>query len=113
VPKYIEKDQKWNVVVDRNGTQVELHPTHIIIAAGTLGAPHIPDVDGCQEFLGQTLHASKFIGAQSFIGKRAVVMGAGNTAANICQDQSVGELLPSLWSYENQLVLHLTRSGML
>ena len=89
VPKYIDKDKKWNVVVDRNGTQVELHPAHIIIAAGTLGAPRIPDVDGRQEFLGRILHASKFMGAQSFAGKRAVVVGAGNTAADICQDLSV------------------------
>jgi cation diffusion facilitator CzcD-associated flavoprotein CzcO len=89
VPKYSDKDQKWDVIVDRNGTPVKLHPAHIIIAAGTLGAPRIPDVDGHQEFLGQTLHASKFMGAQSFIGKRAVVVGAGNTAADICQDLSV------------------------
>jgi cation diffusion facilitator CzcD-associated flavoprotein CzcO len=89
VPKYNDKDQKWNVIVDRNGRPVELHPTHIIIAAGTLGMPHIPDVDGHQEFLGQTLHASKFMGAQSFIGKHPMVVGAGNTAADICQDLSV------------------------
>lgn len=89
MPKYLDKDRKWNVIVDRNGTSVELHPAHIIIAAGTLGAPRIPDVDGRREFLGQTFHATEFIGAQPFVGKRIVVVGAGNTAADICQDLSV------------------------
>jgi cation diffusion facilitator CzcD-associated flavoprotein CzcO len=89
VPKYNSKDHKWDVVVDRNGTSIELHPTHIIIAAGTLGAPRIPDVDGRQEFHGQSFHATEFMGAQPFVGKRVVVVGAGNTAADLCQDLSV------------------------
>jgi cation diffusion facilitator CzcD-associated flavoprotein CzcO len=88
VPRYNDKALRWDVIVDRNGTLVELHPAHIVVAAGTLGAPRTPDVDGYQEFRGEAFHASKFMGAQPFVGKRVIVVGAGNTAADICQDLS-------------------------
>jgi cation diffusion facilitator CzcD-associated flavoprotein CzcO len=88
VATYDNKVNRWDVVVDRNGTSVELHPAHIIVAAGTLGAPRIPDIDGHSEFLGETFHASKFMGAQPFAGKHVIVVGAGNTAADVCQDLS-------------------------
>jgi cation diffusion facilitator CzcD-associated flavoprotein CzcO len=88
VPRYDEKALRWDITVDRNGTLVELHPAHIVVAAGTLGAPRTPDVDGYHEFLGEAFHASRFMGAQPFAGKRVIVVGAGNTAADICQDLS-------------------------
>jgi cation diffusion facilitator CzcD-associated flavoprotein CzcO len=74
--------------VDKNGTLVELHPAHIVVAAGTLGAPRTPDVDGYHEFLGEVFHASRFMGAQPYAGKRVIVVGGGNTAADVCQDLS-------------------------
>ncbi|KAJ7591775.1 hypothetical protein C8J56DRAFT_931702 [Mycena floridula] len=77
-PKYNFDTKNWTVVIDRNGQHVTLHPSHIVIAAGLLGAP--------QSFTGHTLHASKYQGGRHFSGKRVVVVGAGNTAADICQD---------------------------
>lgn len=38
------------------------------------------------EFKGEIFHAQSFQGAEPFAGKKVVVVGAGNTAADICQD---------------------------
>lgn len=63
-----------------------MHPAHIVLATGTLGAPHIPDVADRDMFQGAALHASEYNGGDIYSGKRAVVVGAGNTSADICQD---------------------------
>lgn len=86
VPSYDFNTKRWTVVVDRNGTHVTLRPFHIVCATGTLGEPTAPQLAGEKIFRGVSFHASKYQGARSFAGKRAVVIGAGNSSADICQD---------------------------
>ncbi|KAJ3778260.1 dimethylaniline monooxygenase [Lentinula raphanica] len=85
-PQYDQTSNKWTAVVSRNGEHITLHPAHIIIACGTLGHPRIPSVVDMHAFKGDIIHASKYKGGSGFTGKRVVVVGAGNTAADICQD---------------------------
>ncbi|KAL0574756.1 hypothetical protein V5O48_007202 [Marasmius crinis-equi] len=87
-PIYDFDSRKWTVHVDRNGETVTLHPSHIVIATGTLGAPRIPPIlsNGSDDFHGQVLHACDYQGGREFSGKRVVVVGAGNTSADVCQD---------------------------
>jgi cation diffusion facilitator CzcD-associated flavoprotein CzcO len=63
-----------------------IHPVHVVIATGTLGDPITPTIPGQDVFGGEIMHSSAFPGGQAFAGKRAVVVGAGNTSADICQD---------------------------
>ncbi|KII84019.1 hypothetical protein PLICRDRAFT_46820 [Plicaturopsis crispa FD-325 SS-3] len=85
-PRYNPKTRRWTAVVRKNDTNILLHPAHIVIAVGTLGAPRIPPVRSLETFAGTVMHASSYAGGHPFVGKRAVVIGAGNTAADICQD---------------------------
>ncbi|KAK1220033.1 hypothetical protein PQX77_017240 [Marasmius sp. AFHP31] len=89
-PTYDFARKKWTVDIDRNGERVTLHPDHIVMATGTLGAPKIPPIlrsgDGASEFKGRAIHASDYQGGREFSGKRVIVVGAGNTSADICQD---------------------------
>ncbi|KAJ8084556.1 hypothetical protein PM082_003329 [Marasmius tenuissimus] len=89
-PTYDFETNKWTVDIDRNGQTVTIHPAHIVLATGTLGAPRIPPVinDGNNGFKGSVLHASKYPGGKNFSRKRVIVVGAGNTAADISQDLS-------------------------
>ncbi|KAJ6497147.1 FAD/NAD-P-binding domain-containing protein [Mycena vitilis] len=87
-PVYDNNTKRWTVVVDRAGECVTLNPVHIIIAAGTFGAPRIPIIRDQDVFTGATLHSSDYQGGQTFAGKRIVVVGSGNSAADICQDLS-------------------------
>ncbi|KAJ3922229.1 FAD/NAD-P-binding domain-containing protein [Lentinula edodes] len=85
-PKYDYTSKKWTVVVSRNGEHLTFHPAHIVIACGTLGHPRIPSIINMQTFEGHIIHSAKYNGGNVFSGKQVVVVGAGNTAADICQD---------------------------
>ncbi|KAJ3936228.1 MAG: FAD/NAD-P-binding domain-containing protein [Lentinula lateritia] len=85
-PEYDHTSKKWTVVVSRNGEHLTFHPTHIVIACGTLGHPRIPSIIDMQTFEGRIIHSAKYNGGNVFSGKQVVVVGAGNTAADICQD---------------------------
>ena len=85
---YDSSSKRWNVVVRRDDQDVELHPVHVIIATGALGAPRIPEVPGADIFKGAVYHASKYMGGQPYAGKDCIVVGAGNTSADLCQDLS-------------------------
>lgn len=85
-PTYNFEAKRWSIVVDRDGTHIELNPAHVVLATGTLGKPRYPDMIDKDVFHGTTLHASKYAGGRQFSGKRVVVIGAGNTSADICQD---------------------------
>ncbi|KAJ8517970.1 hypothetical protein ONZ45_g4911 [Pleurotus djamor] len=85
-PKYNTETRRWTVRINRNGTEVEVNPSHIVVAAGTLGAPRIPSYPGQDAFKGTIIHTGIFKGARAFKGKRVLVVGAGNTSADVCQD---------------------------
>ncbi|PSR81951.1 hypothetical protein BD289DRAFT_372031 [Coniella lustricola] len=72
-----------------------LHPKHIIQSTGHSGKPNLPSIPGMQSFTGDFLgHSSAFCGAKPSsnddndhrAGKKAVVVGACNSAHDICQD---------------------------
>ncbi|KAL5512676.1 hypothetical protein ACEPAG_2942 [Sanghuangporus baumii] len=85
-PTYDRSTGRWTVVVDKNGTEVILHPNHIVLSAGLLGEPIIPKVPSAEVFKGTIIHASTYQGGHPFAGQRVLVVGAGNTSADICQD---------------------------
>ncbi|KAJ7662463.1 FAD/NAD-P-binding domain-containing protein [Mycena rosella] len=87
-PTYDAAAKRWTAVIDRAGVRITLHPAHIIVATGTLGAPYTPTIPDAHLFAGPALHAATYMGGKPFAGKRALVVGAGNTAADICQDLS-------------------------
>ncbi|KAJ6500634.1 FAD/NAD-P-binding domain-containing protein [Mycena sanguinolenta] len=85
-PTYDTTSGRWTVVIDRGGEHVTLNPAHIVVAAGALGDPNIPILENREAFDGPVVHSSDYNGGNSFAGKRVVVVGAGNTAADLCQD---------------------------
>ena len=85
-PKYNPETLDWDVTVLRDGVPVRLRPAHIILATGTLGAPFIPSIPDQELFRGQVMHSGVYAGGAQFVGKRAVVVGAGNSSIDVCQD---------------------------
>ncbi|KAI1793658.1 FAD/NAD-P-binding domain-containing protein [Ganoderma leucocontextum] len=85
-PTYNAEDHRWDVTVVRNGVEVKLRPVHIVLATGTLGRPLLPDAPGMEAFQGRVVHSSRFPGGALFSGQHAVVVGAGNSSIDICQD---------------------------
>lgn len=85
-PVYDHGSHRWAITIDRDGQEVALHPGHIILATGTLGAPKIPQIRDRDRFLGTVIHATQYNEPSPYIGKEVIVVGAGNTSIDICQD---------------------------
>jgi putative flavoprotein involved in K+ transport len=60
----------------------------VICASGTFGRPFSPALPGEAEYQGKRLHSSVYRNAEPFAGQRVVVVGAGNSAAQIAAELS-------------------------
>ncbi|THH32241.1 hypothetical protein EUX98_g1948 [Antrodiella citrinella] len=85
-PIYHDDKANWDVTINRDGQQVTIHPAHIIVATGTLGKPADFTLPFQDHFSGTILHGSKYQGGAPYTGKRVIVVGAGNSSIDICQD---------------------------
>lgn len=85
-PKYSTETKDWDVTIFREGFEVRLRPAHIVLATGTLGERNIPDVPDIDRFHGQVVHSQDYQGGVEHAGKRAVIIGAGNSSIDVCQD---------------------------
>ena len=84
---YDEAAGSWTVSLRRaDGTVRQMHPRHIVLATGVSGVPNIPDIPTLQAFQGRILHASQYQDGEAWAGKRAIVLGSGNSAHDIAQD---------------------------
>ncbi|PCH39608.1 FAD/NAD(P)-binding domain-containing protein [Wolfiporia cocos MD-104 SS10] len=77
---------RWSIIVDHNGVEVELHPAHIVSAVGSTGPPHVPDAPGRESFKGLAIHSSQYPGGEQFSGKHTIVVGACQSASDIALD---------------------------
>lgn len=82
--RYDEASGSWTVEVERDGAPVVLRPRHLVLATGMSGKPNVPDFPGMDRFRGDQHHSSRHPGPDRYAGKRAVVIGANNSAHDIC-----------------------------
>jgi cation diffusion facilitator CzcD-associated flavoprotein CzcO len=60
----------------------------VVSATGTLTQPEIPAYPGAELFAGAQMHSSAYRGPDSFGGKRVLVVGGGNSGAQIYAELS-------------------------
>jgi putative flavoprotein involved in K+ transport len=84
--QYDEKRQEWMVTVDRLGETVVLRPKQLVLATGMAGVPYVPEIPGANTFRGTQCHSSKYTSGEEYRGKACVVLGACNSAHDICAD---------------------------
>ncbi|KAI0353541.1 dimethylaniline monooxygenase (N-oxide-forming) [Trametes cingulata] len=85
-PTYDHEKKHWDVTLLREGREVHLRPAHIVFATGTLGKPNVHQIPGEDTFQGERFHSNDYQGGDGYSGKRAVVVGSGNSSIDICQD---------------------------
>jgi 4-hydroxyacetophenone monooxygenase len=74
----------WSVRArDRNGATTTLSARAVISAVGQLNRPHLPDIDGQQDFAGPAFHSSEWDHAVDLRGKRVAMIGAGASGFQI------------------------------
>lgn len=62
----------------------------VVVATGYNHTPHLPDWPGRDDFTGELLHASRYRSPAPYAGRDVLVVGAGNTGAEIAADLAEG-----------------------
>ena len=60
----------------------------VVSATGTAAAPHVPSCPGEDTFRGEALHSSAYQSPMELMGRRVVVVGGGNSGAQIMAEVS-------------------------
>ncbi|SDO47498.1 Predicted flavoprotein CzcO associated with the cation diffusion facilitator CzcD [Pseudomonas arsenicoxydans] len=60
----------------------------VVSATGTWSNPYIPHYSGADLFAGRQLHSAHYVDAQPFEGKKVLVVGGGNSGAQILAEVS-------------------------
>lgn len=81
-----EPSGRWTVELMRDGHAVVLKPQHFVMATGMSGAPKMPQIEGLAKFTGEVAHTSEFSSGAGWTGRRALVIGTGNSAHDVAQD---------------------------
>lgn len=63
---------------------------HVVVATGYNGEPRIPGWPGRESFTGELLHSSDYRNPERFRGRDVLVVGAGNSGAEIAHDVADG-----------------------
>ena len=85
--RFDEAHERWDVVLRRaDGTARNMRPRHIVMATGVSGIPNIPESPSLVNFKGQVTHSSRYDDGGNWDGKRALVIGTGNSGHDIAQD---------------------------
>jgi cation diffusion facilitator CzcD-associated flavoprotein CzcO len=83
----LRPDGRWSVRLSRQGgAEEEEIFDHLIVCSGHHRDPSVPQYDG--RFDGQMLHSRDYKRAEPFRGKRVLVVGGGNSGADIAVDVS-------------------------
>jgi cation diffusion facilitator CzcD-associated flavoprotein CzcO len=89
--------------IDRTGTcwradttRGEIHAPAIVLATGRYRTPAIPPWPGLSQFSGEVVHSADFRNAWPFRDRRVLVVGAGNSAADIAV-QLAGNGASKVW----------------
>jgi cation diffusion facilitator CzcD-associated flavoprotein CzcO len=70
-----------------DGTERTVRCKHFVAAIGVSGTiPNIPSIPGLDNFKGTVIHSSQFKKGSDYSGKRAIVVGAGNSGHDVAQD---------------------------
>jgi len=112
--RYDETAGHWTATLRRaDGSRRELHPRHIVMATGVSGIPNVPDIPSLKNFTGKILHSSQYDDGENWKGKRALVIGTGNSGHDIAQDLHSSGAEVTLVQRSSTLVTNIEPSAQL
>ena len=81
-------------IVEANSTTVR--SPAVVVAAGYNAEPVVPAVAGIDKFRGLAIHSADYVEPAPFAGKSVLVIGMGNTGAEIALDLAEGGARPAI-----------------
>jgi cation diffusion facilitator CzcD-associated flavoprotein CzcO len=83
---YDVSEGRWTLKVRTADGGRVVRPKDVILATGAAAEAYLPNVPERETFRGVSYHSSEHRSAADWAGKRAIVVGAGNSAHDIAQD---------------------------
>lgn len=78
--EHLQLDQdEWLVETNRGPRRAR----NVVIATGPDSVPHIPEWPGRERFVGELIHSAQFGDLERYRGKSVLVVGAGNSGADV------------------------------
>lgn len=110
---YDEAEGHWIVTLRRDGVERTMRPRHIVMATGVSGIPNIPEIPTIENFEGPVLHSSRYQDGEDWTGKRAIIIGTGNSGHDIAQDLTSSGAHVTLVQRSPTLVVNIEPSAQL
>ena len=111
---YDEKEERWTVELRRaDGSKRTMHPRHVVMATGVSGIPNRPEIPGLKNFAGTVLHSSQYTDGEEWKGRKALVIGTGNSGHDIAQDLHSSGAQVTLVQRSSTLVVSIEPSAQL
>jgi cation diffusion facilitator CzcD-associated flavoprotein CzcO len=113
---YDAASASWSAQVRRADGEIRnLRVPHLVLATGGVSdVPRIPNLPGLDEFAGTVIHSSRFSSGLEYAGKRALVIGTGNSGHDVAQDlYSNGAERVTIVQHSPTCVVSLVPSGTL
>ncbi|NOJ40248.1 flavin-containing monooxygenase [Bradyrhizobium australiense] len=110
---YDEQEGRWTVTLRRAGAGRIMHPRHVVLATGVSGIPSVPNIPGLKDFAGKVMHSSQYDDGENWKGKRAIVIGTGNSGHDIAQDLHSSGAHVTLFQRSSTLVVSIEPSAQL
>ena len=84
---YDEKSGQWEISVkSSDGTDRIIRPRHVVFATGVSSIPVRPTLPGLDCFQGEIMHSGSYVDGHKWAGKKAIVLGTGNSGHDVAQD---------------------------
>lgn len=80
----VRQDEREFAVVTADGRH--LRASGIVAASGSFSSPHRPAFPGQERFTGELLHVADYRNPDPYTGKRVIVVGAGDSAAQVANE---------------------------
>ncbi len=78
-----KENDRWVVVTAKRD---RFESGVLVVATGIVSSPRVPVIDGQEQFTGEILHSVHYRNVLPFIGKRVLVVGVGNSGAEIASE---------------------------
>jgi cation diffusion facilitator CzcD-associated flavoprotein CzcO len=96
-----------------DGSTREMHSRHVVMATGVSGIPNLPDIPSLKNFAGKVLHSSRYDDGEAWKGKKALVIGTGNSGHDIAQDLHSSGAHVTLVQRNSTLITNIEPSAQL
>ena len=111
---YDQTKAQWTATLRRTDESEHIvHPRHLVMATGVSGIPNWPDIPTLDQFDGKVLHASAYRNGDDWRGRKALVIGTGNSGHDIAQDLHASGAEVTLVQRSPTLIVNVEPSAQL